>query len=62
MKPQRDQNKNEQQQFDTTNDQKHKPHSSAFNESNRGDEKSTHNVEDEAELEQQRKDALTERD
>lgn len=62
MNPERDQNKNRQQQSETTNDHQHKQHSSAFNESNRGDEKSTHNVEDEAELEQQRKDALTERD
>ncbi|MGZ5287260.1 MAG: hypothetical protein ACXWB9_08755 [Flavisolibacter sp.] len=38
-----------------------KPRSSAFNEQAPGDEKSTSNIE-EADLEQERKDAMTERD
>jgi hypothetical protein len=37
-------------------------HSSAFKETSRGDEKSTTNVEEEVELEQERKEAMTERD
>lgn len=42
--------------------QNEKPRSSAFRESHRGDEKSTSNIEEEAELEQERKQATTERD
>jgi len=56
----RDQNKNEQEQASKNDQQKNR--SGAFNEPNRGDEKSTSNVEEETELEQQRKDAMTERD
>jgi hypothetical protein len=39
-----------------------KAHSSAFKETSRGDEKSTTNVEEEIDLEQERKNAMTERD
>lgn len=45
----------------TTGNQERQPRSSAFNEKP-GEEKSTVNPEEEADLEQQRKDALTERD
>jgi len=37
-------------------------HSSAFNEQSTRDQKSTHNVEEEASAEQERKEAMTERD
>jgi hypothetical protein len=56
----RDHNKTEQQQS-SSNDQQKKG-SGAFNEPNRGDEKSTTNIEEETELEQQRKEAMSERD
>lgn len=56
----KDQNTTGQQNSSAKDQQK--PRSGAFNEPNRGDEKSTTNIEEEAELEQQRKDAMTERD
>lgn len=63
MKKNRDQNIKDRQQADqSVNDQKSKQHSSAFKETSRGDEKSTSNIEQEADLEQQRKETLTERD
>ena len=58
----KDRNNKEQQQVETKNEQEPKRRSSAFNESSRGDEKSTKNIEEEADLEQQRKETLTERD
>ena len=62
MKTERDQNKkNEQPSRDRSEPQK-KQHSSAFNESNRGDEKSTINIEEEAGVEQQHNEAMMERD
>ena len=39
-----------------------KPRSGAFNEPDRNNEKSTTNIEEEAGMEQERKDAMTERD
>jgi len=63
MNTEKDQNKNEQQQaVQNKNEQQPKQRSSAFNENSRGDEKSTSNIEEEADLEQQRKETLTERD
>jgi hypothetical protein len=62
MNQERDQNRNDQQQSDQTKGQEEKPHSSAFKETGRGDEKSTTNIEEEAGLEQERKEAMTERD
>ena len=62
MNQERDQNRNEQQQPDQAGKQEEKQHSSAFKESERGDEKSTTNIEEEAGLEQERKEAMTERD
>lgn len=55
------------QQQDQTAEQNMKnrrdrPHSSAFNETTHKDEKSTTNIEEEASSEQERKDAMTERD
>jgi len=59
----RDQDKNSGQQADqSTNEKQEKQRSSAFKERSRGDEKSTTNVEEEADLEQERKEAMTERD
>lgn len=58
-----DQNKNGKKQADQpAKDRQERQRSGAFRESNRGDEKSTRNIEEEAELEQERKEALTERD
>ena len=54
-------NGTEQQQSDQASNQE-RQHSSAFKEANRGDEKSTTNIEEEAGLEQERKEAMTERD
>jgi len=62
MNPDKDQNRNDQHQPEQTREQREKQHSSAFKEASRGDEKSTTNVEEEAGLEQERKDAMTERD
>jgi hypothetical protein len=62
MNTERDQNKNEKQQGEQSATDQQVRRSGAFNESNRGDEKSTRNVEEEIELEQKRKQALTERD
>ena len=63
MNTDKDQKKNNQQQTDQpAKDQQEKQHSSAFRESSRGDEKSTTNIEEEAGLEQERKEAMTERD
>lgn len=63
MDTRRNQNKNNDQQTDqTSNNEQDKQHSSAFKETSRGDEKSTTNIEDEAELEQERKEAMRERD
>ena len=62
MNSDRDQNRDNQQQSDQTKNQQEKQRSSAFKETSRGDEKSTTNVEGEAELEQERKEAMTERD
>ena len=61
MNTERDQNKDKQQADQASNDQQ-KQRSGSFNETSRGDEKSTRNIEEEADLEQQRKEALTERD
>lgn len=63
MNKDRDQNKRDGQEPDqSVSDQQSKQHSSAFKETSRGDEKSTSNIEEEADLEQQRKETLTERD
>ena len=61
MNTDRDQNK-KQQTEQTGNNQREKKHSSEFNEPSHGDEKSTANVEEKTELEQERKEAMTERD
>lgn len=58
----RDQNKKEQQLADQTEKKQHKQRSGAFKETSRGDEKSTRNIEEETDLEQERKEAMTERD
>ena len=60
--PDRDQNRGEKQADQAANEQQSNQRSSAFNETSRGDEKSTSNIEEEADLEQQRKETLTERD
>ncbi|HWI93699.1 MAG TPA: hypothetical protein VNT20_20600 [Flavisolibacter sp.] len=63
MNTDRDQIKNDQRQVEpAANEQQSNQRSSAFNETSRGDEKSTRNMEEEADLEQQRKEALRERD
>jgi hypothetical protein len=63
MQQERDKTRNDQQQENQTRqDQHEKQRSSAFKESSRGDKKSTTNVEEEAGLEQERKDAMSERD
>lgn len=63
MQYNRDQNRKDQQQTDQSSAKKNeKQRSSAFKETSRGDEKSTTNIEEEAKLEQDRKDAMTERD
>jgi len=62
MDTRRNQDRNNDQQTDQTgNNEQDKQHSSAFKETSRGDEKSTTNIE-EAELEQERKEAMRERD
>lgn len=58
--PEKDQNQKEQEQK-SLNDQKQN-RSGAFNEPSRGDEKSTTNVEEESQAEQEQKEAMTERD
>ena len=63
MNSNRDQNTTDKPQTEQTSKEKNeKQHSSAFNEASRGDKKSTTNIEEEADLEQQRKETLTERD
>jgi hypothetical protein len=63
MNTDRDQNRKDQQQADQTEEkQQHKQRSGAFKETSRGDEKSTRNIEEETDLEQERKEAMTERD
>ena len=62
MKPDKDQNSKDKQQTDHQGKEQERQHSSAFKETSRGDEKSTTNVEEEIELEQERKEAMTERD
>jgi hypothetical protein len=54
----------EQQSGNTANEgqESQRQHSSAFKEPGNRDQKSNTNVEDEAELEQERKEAMTERD
>lgn len=58
----RDQNKNQEQQAKQPKGNQQKQRSSAFNESKQGAEKRTINKEQEAALEQERKETLTERD
>ena len=55
-------NPQEEKQETTSKPQPKEQRSGAFNEPRVGEEKSTVNLEEEAELEQQRKEALTERD
>jgi hypothetical protein len=62
MRNDKDQDKKNGQQPEQTRSEQPKQRSSAFNEASRGDEKSTSNIEEEADLEQQRKETLTERD
>ncbi|MBO9682623.1 MAG: hypothetical protein J7502_08150 [Flavisolibacter sp.] len=62
MNRDRDQNKKDQQPTDHQGKEQERQRSSAFKETSRGDEKSTTNVEEEIELEQERKEAMTERD
>ena len=62
MNSDRDQNREQEQQPDQQGKEKEKQRSSAFKETSRGDEKSTTNIEEEADLEQERKEAMTERD
>jgi hypothetical protein len=56
-----DQNK-EQEKDQSLQEPAKNPRSGAFNEPDRKEEKSTANVEQEADLEQERKEAMTERD
>jgi len=58
----REKDQNKEQQQSSSEEEQQLRRSGAFNEPNRGDEKSTDNLEQLADLEQQRKDALTERD
>lgn len=62
MNTDRDKNEREPRQIEEDEKKQKKQHSSAFKETSRGDEKSTTNLEEEAELEQERKEATTERD
>lgn len=63
MQPDRDQNRQDQKETgQSSKEETKKQRSSAFRENSRGDEKSTTNIEEEAKLEQERKDAMTERD
>jgi hypothetical protein len=62
MNTERDQMPADKPETDQPLEKKEKQHSSAFNERSRGDEKSTTNIEEEAALEQQRKESMTERD
>jgi hypothetical protein len=62
MNTDRDQNKTNQQQSDPSKTHQEKQRSGAFKESTRGDKKSTINIEEEAALEQERKEAMRERD
>ena len=57
----RDQESKEQQDKQQTKAPE-KQHSSAFKETSRGDQKSTTNIEEEVDLEQERKEAMRERD
>ena len=57
------QNENAKKQDEPVKQEKEKaPRSSAFNETRQGNEKNTVNPEEEAGLEQERKEAMTERD
>lgn len=51
-----------EQQVDQQTKAPEKQRSSAFKETSRGDQKSTTNIEEEVDLEQERKEAMTERD
>jgi hypothetical protein len=62
MKLDKEQNKNNERQTIQKGKEQEKQRSSAFKETSRGDEKSTTNVEEEAGLEQEGKEAMTERD
>lgn len=63
MKADRDQNSKDQPQTDQPyKEQEKKQHSSAFKETSHGDEKSTTNIEEQADSEQERKEATRERD
>lgn len=62
MNKNRDQNKKDQHVDPAKNEQRSNQRSGDFNETSNGEEKSTENMEEEADLEQQRKEALTERD
>lgn len=62
MNNEREQNKKDQQQADQAEKKQHKQRSGAFKETSRGDEKSTRNIEEETDLEQEHKEAMTERD
>jgi hypothetical protein len=64
MNTKKDENRREPQQTELQQQgpENEKVHSSAFKETSRGDEKSTTNVEEEIDLEQERKNAMTERD
>lgn len=62
MSNDRDQDKNIGQQKEQKQQHRERHRSSAFKETSRGDEKSTKNIEEEAHLEQERKEAMTERD
>lgn len=63
MNSNREQDKKDQSQTSqSANEPQKEPHSSAFRETSRGDEKSTTNIEGETDLEQERKEAMTERD
>lgn len=61
MNKEKDQQHNDQDKKENTSGRPQQ-HSSAFNEQSTKDQKSTSNIEEEAGLEQERKDAMTERD
>ena len=62
MSNDRDQNKNSRQQAEQKPQHRQRHRSGAFKETSRGDEKSTKNIEEEAYLEQGRKEAMTQKD
>jgi hypothetical protein len=62
MNTDKDQGRHSNEQNDQKQETAQQPRSSAFNETRQRDEKSTSNIEEEAHLEQQRKEAMTERD